>query len=480
MPPSVARFGALRMALAHRPAWPLIPHPRYGNHTLTPAQPQTRSLISTATTTPSSAAATAAPAALPSATESAPARNIGLRPYSDSALYSGIASQKPVEEERYAAYDPQSFYPAEIGEVLDGRYRLVSKLGWGTGSTVWMAEHIGASKNRYVALKITNSSPVVQATAEKEFDLTRHMFHTRTKHHGQQYLREMIDAFTVEGATGNHLCMTFEPLRQPLWLLGRQKEPDGVIKPATLKAVMPSILKCLDFLHSECHIIHTDLKADHLMIDFEDLAVLERYVAANDASPAPFIKRRGRRVYESRPDFGPVEHDVTYVKITDFGLSVRGDMGPLNHAIQPVEYCAPEVFLECGWSYPADIFNLGLVMWELLAEINLLDGRHDASSPFSHVVRTAQMIRLMGPPPRELAARASPERRKIMFDKWGAFLYPQLVPDASFSFENQTAMFGMGSEEQRLFINFAKRMLTWLPEERATARELLDDPWLRS
>lgn len=35
-------------------------------------------------------------------------------------------------------------------------------------------------------------------------------------------------------------------------------------------------------------------------------------------------------------------------------------------------------------------------------------------------------------------------------------------------------------QERALFINFARRMLTWLPEKRATAKELLDDPWLTS
>lgn len=34
-------------------------------------------------------------------------------------------------------------------------------------------------------------------------------------------------------------------------------------------------------------------------------------------------------------------------------------------------------------------------------------------------------------------------------------------------------------QEKELFINFAKRMLTWRPEERATAKELLADPWLK-
>ena len=38
----------------------------------------------------------------------------------------------------------------------------------------------------------------------------------------------------------------------------------------------------------------------------------------------------------------------------------------------------------------------------------------------------------------------------------------------------------IGGEEKEEFLRFASRMLQWLPERRATAQELLDDPWMRS
>ena len=44
-------------------------------------------------------------------------------------------------EERNPDYDPKRFYPVRIGERLD-KYKLVSKLGLGTGSTVWLARTI--------------------------------------------------------------------------------------------------------------------------------------------------------------------------------------------------------------------------------------------------------------------------------------------------------------------------------------------------
>jgi serine/threonine-protein kinase SRPK3 len=36
----------------------------------------------------------------------------------------------------------------------------------------------------------------------------------------------------------------------------------------------------------------------------------------------------------------------------------------------------------------------------------------------------------------------------------------------------------MNGEEKRMFIRFAKKMIQWDPEERSTAKELLNDPWL--
>jgi len=38
----------------------------------------------------------------------------------------------------------------------------------------------------------------------------------------------------------------------------------------------------------------------------------------------------------------------------------------------------------------------------------------------------------------------------------------------------------LDGEEKRLFLEFVSKMLKWLPEDRATAKELLADAWLRT
>lgn len=61
------------------------------------------------------------------------------------------ANSEPVDR-----YDSKLYYPLTIGEVLDKRYKIVHKLGWGGCSTVWMAHD--TRERKYVALKILTSA----------------------------------------------------------------------------------------------------------------------------------------------------------------------------------------------------------------------------------------------------------------------------------------------------------------------------------
>ena len=51
-----------------------------------------------------------------------------------------------------------------------------------------------------------------------------------------------------------------------------------------------------------------------------------------------------------------------------------------------------------------------------------------------------------------------------------------LIPIPEISFEkSETYLEGKNKE---LFLQFMRKMLCWVPEERKTAKELLQDPWL--
>lgn len=53
-----------------------------------------------------------------------------------------ISGHKLIEEETLPKYNADNFYPARQGEVMNHRYELVLKLGFGMTATVWLAKDL--------------------------------------------------------------------------------------------------------------------------------------------------------------------------------------------------------------------------------------------------------------------------------------------------------------------------------------------------
>lgn len=49
---------------------------------------------------------------------------------------------EPIEEELLPGNRLNCFHPTQPGELLDGRFKTIAKLGFGTSSTVWLAENL--------------------------------------------------------------------------------------------------------------------------------------------------------------------------------------------------------------------------------------------------------------------------------------------------------------------------------------------------
>jgi len=59
----------------------------------------------------------------------------------------------------------------------------------------------------------------------------------------------------------------------------------------------------------------------------------------------------------------------------------------------------------------------------------------------------------------------------------GYFTHPHSIPTY---FKMEDYITCMTEEERKLFLDFVRKMLQWLPEDKKTAKELREDPWLRS
>lgn len=53
-----------------------------------------------------------------------------------------LSLQEKIEEEQIPNYKAERFYPVQLGEVLQSRYQVVAKLGFGTASTIWLCRDL--------------------------------------------------------------------------------------------------------------------------------------------------------------------------------------------------------------------------------------------------------------------------------------------------------------------------------------------------
>ena len=111
----------------------------------------------------------------------------------------------------------------------------------------------------------------------------------------------------------------------------------------------------------------------------------------------------------------------------------------------------------------------------------------------------AEMIALLGSPPQKLIDRelywsevkwshAVPNSEGKLcqtareyyggpfFKSDGEFMHKGLIPT---EIKLEDSVLSLRGKEKRLFLDFIRMMLQWLPENRKTAKELIEHPWLQ-
>ncbi|KAK9368168.1 kinase domain protein [Lipomyces kononenkoae] len=405
-----------------------------------------------------------------------------------------LPATEPVEEECAPHYNPKHFYPMHLYELLNNRYQVVAKLGWGTSSTVWLARDLHQSRwlpGRYVAVKVKANNYATREGAETELRITEHITKANPRHLGRHFVRTLLDSFDLRGPCGTHVCMVFDPLLEPLWLLKERfqgfrcaqsgLQNDNGRPPLPSLSVPRHPYRYLSLrLHCQWGNIlvadrHQDLKSDNILMALRGQGALDAVAQAEVDDPLPQKRVGDRTIYLSRNEFGLDVSRLGRPVITDFGLAVRGDDRRLyTHVIQPDEYRAPEVIIAAGWSYSVDVWNLGLLIWDLLEGSGPFDVAHSGTPTFCNESHLAHIIALLGPPPLDLLKQGKESSR--YFDDEGKFKFPELIPEKQ-GLENSFSC--ISGDEKRVFLNFISRMLRWRPADRSSAEKLLLDPWLQ-
>ncbi|KAI0431806.1 CMGC protein kinase [Xylaria sp. FL1042] len=376
------------------------------------------------------------------------------------------SSATPFEEEREVGFE--KFYPMTLGEVINEKYKVVAKLGFGSASTIWCCRNLAT--NKYAALKIYAHDLVAEDEIDNETAIYKHLSTAGNPDHpGKMYVRTIQDSFFVTSRAGNpHQCLVHEVLSNDILSL-RYTRPDRKLPEAMLKQILIHLLLALDFLHSECHIIHTDIKEENILLGLVDSSIVEQLDTKEIAASSLYKSVNGYNLYKSA-NFG-IPTRFGRPILCDFSLA-RNGQAEHCHDIQPDPYRAPEVILEMPWGYAVDIWNVGVMVWDMFENRRMFDGLDPETGKYGNRFNLASIVGLLGPPPLEFLQRS--ECSSVYFDDRGN--WKCLNPVLSVSWEDSER--NLEGSNKKGFLDFVRKMVRWTPESRASPSELLEDPWL--
>ncbi|XP_029465283.1 SRSF protein kinase 3 isoform X2 [Rhinatrema bivittatum] len=192
-----------------------------------------------------------------------PAPDLEAPPVPPALPAAGLPGSDDEEQEDPNDYCKGGYYPVKIGDLFNGRYHVVRKLGWGHFSTVWLCWDI--QRKRFVALKVVKSAIHYTETAVDEIKLLKCVRDSDPSDPKRETIVQLIDDFKISGVNGVHVCMVLEVLGHQLlkWII--KSNYQGLPVPC-VKRILQQVLQGLDYLHTKCKIIHTDIKPENILM----------------------------------------------------------------------------------------------------------------------------------------------------------------------------------------------------------------------
>ena len=274
-----------------------------------------------------------APSPLPGAVETTAARTL---------LLEGAEVAPPKEA---ATFDVNALQP---GDVIEGRYRYIQKIGKGAFGTVVLVEDTVVEER--LILKFLNPSVASDEEMMKRF--VHELRYSRRITH--KNVIRIYDFLYVSG--GYAISMEYFPSHTLSTEIANEKPMNPK------KAVRYAMDICLGMLHAHQQgIIHRDLKPANILINDEGL-----------------------------------------LKIVDFGVAAAAKSGDTQltktgYVIGSPKYMAPEQILGKKVDERADIYSLGVILYEMLSGSPPYTRGDHMSVMYQHVQGKAQPLQQANP-----------------------------------------------------------------------------------
>lgn len=217
------------------------------------------------------------------------------------------SSEEEEEQEDSTDYRKGGYHPVKIGDTFLSRYHVFRKLGWGHFSTVWLCWDI--EDKRFVALKIVKSAQHFTETALDEIKILKSVRESDPEDPKRNKTVQLLNDFKISGVNGVHVCMVFEVLGHHLLKLIIKSNYNGIPR-ANVKVIMRQVLEGLDYLHTKCKIIHTDIKPENVLI-----CVSEEYIRKL-ACEAAEMRQLGLKLPTSLVSTAPIQETPSNIKMS--------------------------------------------------------------------------------------------------------------------------------------------------------------------
>ncbi|KAJ7102514.1 kinase-like protein [Mycena belliarum] len=369
-----------------------------------------------------------------------------------------------------------------VGDANSKQYTILRKLGWGMHSSTWLArEEVG---KRFVAIKALTGhmTRMNEKDISWEIDALWLLSARDAAHPLSPHCVRLLDKFTVpgRGSAGSHLCFVL-----PVYggdvnaLLSSRTAPFEL---ATAKRIILHLLRGIAHAHNR-DVVHGDIKQDNIFFatSLED-ADIERWIEEDPARRHPPETSHDGIVHVAVSQPLPMISDevsarATYV-LADFGCAVPSMLHDCETRT-PVALRAPESVLGGKWDKPADIWSFGCMVYELVTARHLfvytVNKKYSLTEDENLLY---QMLLFTGESSfRADQLHACPRASEYFDASCELKKRPQVI---FWPLESRIrAHFpDMPEPEVNGMAFFIRRCLCLNPDERPTAEELLQDPWL--
>ncbi|RYP42472.1 hypothetical protein DL767_000160 [Monosporascus sp. MG133] len=412
-------------------------------------------------------------------------------------------------------YEPGGFHPVNLFDVLEDRFQVIYKLGFGGIAMVWLCYEF--KLKRWRAVKINAASHSAEDCAElKVLQIMRDKGVTADQL-DTMHIVVPSETFWIDGPNGRHLCSVMPVLgpRVSWWRDEVGTEYDRVDR------MSYQFTEGLSFLH-RMGVAHGDFRPANILTRLDEHAFDEIDVDEMkhilDAPDMELVLTTKGEASPHAPEcvVTPVRWTrlahliIDEIAIVDFGEAYKFDDPPSYLGI-PRHYAAPEILFDGTPTAGSDIWSLAYTLIEFRLSM-------------SFVMNTSSILwrmeRFAGPLPseyREVAVRMLEERGDSLqissddstritenleklnqMDKRRAegtdftdhleitlgakyltkrFLPPGENADSDQSSSEEWVMEGLPKTEVILFADLLRRMFKYYPEERLSPSDALEHEW---